>query len=115
MTVVVLPAVTSRDRNALTGIGLGLGLGEGAEEGDGVACAVGVAVGVGLSAATTSNQTGRNTRSPRARMKAGNDTRRRLVTPAATGWTTPSSAPGSAIPGRERRGVAASTHASRRG
>src|SRR5207253_6876506 len=120
ITVVTLPAVTSSDRKALTGIGLALGDGEGEGElvGDGVVVAVGLVVGLGLVslwAATTNSQTGRNTRNRRSRMKAGNDTRRWLVTPGAKGATRQRWARESAISDRGRSAGAASRHGPRPG
>jgi len=120
ITVVAGPAVTSSERNALIGVGKGLGDGAGVGEttglGDSAATvADGLAEGDGaLSAATTTNQTGKNTRSRRKRMKSGNGTRRQMVTPAAMESTRPRSARGNAIRDRARREGAASEPGSRR-
>ena len=102
------------------GIGLGLGEGDGDGEGEGEgdgdadgegeAVADGVVAGVGVSA-VSKNQMGTRTRIRGKRMKPGNDTRGRLVTPAATGSTTLRSALGSATEVGEHRGGAAAAHA----
>jgi hypothetical protein len=76
-------------------VGIGLGLGDG--DGDGEAGGEGEAAGEGEAdasgdgeeAATTSRQTGRNARARGKRMKSGNDSRRILVTQAATESTSP--------------------------
>src|ERR1044072_4199034 len=117
MTVVAGPAVTSRERKALTGVGSGLGEGDGGT-GDGDAAGA-LGVGVASSAATTGavrrTQKGTTTRDRRKRMKSGNGSRPRLVTPAAMGWTRPSWAPGTSIPDRERPAGVGAGRGSRRG
>ena len=95
------------------GIGLGLGEGDGDGEGEGAGDgdaegegeAVGVvAAGLGEVSAVSKNQMGTRTRIRGKRMKPGNDTRGRLVTPAATGSTTLRSARGSATEVRGQLG-----------
>ena len=95
MTVLGPPAVTSRERNALTGVGVG----HGAElAGTQAALAMGAWATrrAAEAAAATTRTAGARRRIPGERMKRGNDSRVGFVTPVATGSTTPSLARGSA-------------------
>ena len=107
-------------RVAATGedVGVTSVVGTAEAEGDslGVGEAVGVvAAGLGEVSAVSKNQMGTRTRIRGKRMKPGNDTRGRLVTPAATGSTTLRSALGSATEVGEHRGGVAAAHAARPG
>src|SRR3954454_10519207 len=95
MTVLGGPAVTSSERKALTGVGNGLGDGDGLGLGEADAVSAGLGEGDEPSA-VRSNHRGRKTRTRSERMKPGNDSRRRLVTPEARESTRPRWALGSA-------------------
>src|SRR6266852_3433217 len=100
MTVFASPAVTSRERNALTGVGHGDAL---ASEPHWARTAGAWVKRKRLDAAAASTTTAGSSRMVLKRMKRGNDTRAGLVTPAARGSTTPRSARESASAGRAHR------------
>src|SRR5947208_890200 len=125
-------------RVAATGLGLGVNvvptsgeaegdgdsLGDGEGDGDGgVASRVKVAQGLGCRladgpgelAATRRSEMGRNKRTPRRRMKPGNDSTAGFVTRAARESTMPKWVRGTAISGPGRHAAAASRRAPRRG